>query len=272
MSVHWLRRRLGVGVLALAAVAGSPRAALASDIVIRGFDLFDPLPGTSVFLPGFGLVPFIGVPLGTFDFGSGSVPTGTTDTIIERIEDANAPSETIDVVIRAMLMVTVAPIDLGFGPSLHYLTLDALLPSTGFMTFLDFTGSHAAPPPSHGTFSYGPITWNFDIREGSPTGTIRVSDSQTLSSGSVEWSHFPSPTAFTIPGVNTGLGPCADGVPLCDFFPIGTFSLTSAEGTAIVVRSAPEPAPFALLATGAIWLSSRARQRRSRNVSRTART
>jgi hypothetical protein len=253
-------RRLAA-VCTLAIVVGIPRSVLASDIVIRGFDLFDPLPGTVVFLDGLGLVPFIGSPLGSFDFGAGPIPTGTTDTIIERLDDAMAPMDTVPIAIRAMQLVTAAPIDIGFGLNLYFLTLDPLMPSTGTMTFTDFSGSHGPPPPSHGTFNYGPITWNFVVREGTLAGTIRLSDTQTLTSGPIAWSHFPPPGALLIPGVNSGLGPCPDGPPLCDFFPIQTFALTSAEGTTILTRTAPEPGPIALLTLGTIWLTVRARRR-----------
>jgi hypothetical protein len=49
-----------------------------------GHDLFATQPGTQVNLGLAGIQPFVGVPLGSFDFGMGLGATFNTDTIVQR--------------------------------------------------------------------------------------------------------------------------------------------------------------------------------------------
>jgi hypothetical protein len=243
-----------VGCLLLTALSlSAPPAAAASDIIAPGWDLLDPLPGTMVFLPGFGLVPFVGVPLGEFDFGPGLGlrPTGRADTIIHRPVPAPSGS-TIGVELVAMQMVSVAPFDIGFGLDLLYVTLQAGAPFTGTMTFSDFAAGPHLPPGPHGTVTYDDIDWRFDVRMGALDGPIVLSDAQTLSTGPIFWSHFPPPGAVTIPCVNVlldGTPPlCGDGSALSDFFP-QPFSFTSPDGT-VIPTSVPEPVASVLAGLG----------------------
>jgi hypothetical protein len=258
--------RVGAALLTLIVVA-VPRPADASDIITRGFDLSDPLPGTAVNLPGLGLVPFVGVPLGTFDFGVGPVPTFNADTIIERLDDANAPVDLVPVLLLAMQLRSEIAIDMGFGLDIHFLTLQTTTPSDGTMVFTDFSGPHVPPPP-HGSFRYDPINWSFDVRRGSLDGPVVFSGSKVLSSANTSWTHFPVPGAVLIPGVNYLL----DGTPFSDFFP-EPFSLSSDDGTRILMQTAtvPEPVTSALLAVGVAWLAARrARRASSRPPKKTA--
>jgi hypothetical protein len=266
-----------VGVLAFLWILALPVQGRASDIELPGFDAFDPLPGTEVFLPGLGLVPFVGVPLGMFDFGpfgaqfpQGPVATGSTDTLIFRPTQAGPAAVTVmDVLLVAMQLVSVAPID--FDPAdllpatLHYLTLQ-LAPgpsgNTGTMTITDSTDNHGPPPPEHGTVTYDPINWHFDLRRGALDGAIAFSGSKVLSSGPIRWSHFPPAGALTIDGVNFNLQPCVAGPTLCDIFMLDTFVLAADDGTQIVTRAAPEPATLLLLGFGLTGLVLRARRRR----------
>jgi len=246
-------------LLTLILSAITPQAVRASDILTQGFDLFDPLTGTMVNLPVAGIVPFVGVPLETVDFGFGPVPTFNADTVIERLEDANGPMDVVPIVLRAMQLVSVAPVDLGSGLDFHFLTLQALAPSTGTMIFVDFGGPHI-PPPAHGSVRYDPINWLFDVRKGSLGGPIVFSGSKVLTTANTPWTHFPPPGAVLIPGVNVLL----DGTQFSDFFP-ESFSLTSEDGTQILMRPATVPEPTTMVLTGIGIAVSVARKRRARS-------
>lgn len=257
-----LRRRFGVVVLSAAVVALSSSPARASDIILPGFDLFDPMSGSDVFfpLPIGDLVPFVGVPLGSFDFGSGPVATGSTDTIIERLATATDASPTIAIQLLAMQMVSVIPIDAGLGLDFHYFTLQAV-PSLGTMTFTGLTGAHG--PGVHGTVTYNALTVNWQLEKGALGGPVAMMGTTVLSTGAVPWSHFPAPGAVLIPGVNFLLDGSTSG---SDFFPIGTFTFTATDGTNILTRSAgvPEPSIVVLIALSAVGVASRSRRRRVR--------
>jgi PEP-CTERM motif len=254
-----VNRRSGVGLLALLLLATFPRGLHAEDIILPGFDLYDPLAGTQIFLDGFGLIPFIGVPLGSFDFGSGSVATGNADTIFRRnavIDDTtgNPNDLTTSVDLLAMQMKTDGQFDLGAGLDTYYLTVTAGPASTGTMEFA-FGGPHDCSA-AHGTFSYTAVTWNFDLWTGSPGGTFVFSDTMALDSTSYPWLHCPPAGAVLIPGVNVG------------FFPIGQFSLRNDNGTVILLSTAvPEPSVMLLFGTATVGLVARRYGRRRQRPS-----
>ena len=82
MFTRSLRQSLATWVLGGALVVAFCRPVRADVVVQPGWDLFETVPGTS-----FSGVPFVGVPLGTFDFdndfgrGLGVKSVGLTDTI-----------------------------------------------------------------------------------------------------------------------------------------------------------------------------------------------
>ena len=79
--------------------------------------------------------------------------------------------------------------------------------------------------------------------------------------GPVPWSHFPPPGAVLITGVNRLL----DGsTPGSDSFLLAPASLVNADGTNIIVKTAPEPAVVLLLGVSAMSLAARAQRRRRR--------
>lgn len=244
--------RWSVGLFTALLLAAVPRPLHASDIDLPGFDLFDPLPGTQIFLDGFGLIPFVGVPLGSFDFGSGSVPTGNTDTVMFRNEEINdlTGKLTTTVDLLAMQLVTDGEFDLGKGLDRYYLTVSSAPASTGTMEFM-FAGPHDCSAP-HGSFRYTSLTYNFDVWTGAPGGTFVFSDTMTLSSPFQPWSHCAPPGVVLIPDVNFLL----DGTPESDFFALGVFSLIGNDGTVILLQTAtvPEPAPTLLFVTAMVAL------------------
>jgi len=104
--------------------------------VAPGFDMFETQPGTK-----FQGDDFNGEPLGSFDFdgtnngafstsANGIQDTGTADTIVKRLEVASVPStpdsDTIDIELVALQLVSVQPINLGAGLDFHYVTLQSI--------------------------------------------------------------------------------------------------------------------------------------------------
>src|SRR5690349_12266098 len=98
-----LRRGVILGMLLTVFTLAFPSVSKADPLVLHGFDLFTTVPGsTKVNLPGVGIQPFKGVPLGTFNFGSGPVDTGNADTIVRRLGDASPASPTIPIQLVAL--------------------------------------------------------------------------------------------------------------------------------------------------------------------------
>src|SRR6266545_3412511 len=118
MRYRTIKYTVILGLVCMVVVFVSPSVSRATTIVAPGFDLFETLPGTS-FLGN----PFTGVPLGTFNFGTGPVSTGTTDTIVHRLAQASAPSTTIPIEMVALHLMSANPVDLGLGTDFYFVTL-----------------------------------------------------------------------------------------------------------------------------------------------------
>jgi hypothetical protein len=188
-------------------VAGSVKAV--EPPVLPGYDLFQTQDGTS-----FDGIPFIGVPLGTYNFGGsiGVQNTGFTDTIIQRLTEATAPSTTVSLQMDALQLETAAPTNLGAGVGNYFITLQSVRggpASTGTMT-VNFNGSGTG-----GTFTSA-LDVNFDVRFGSLTGPIVASQDLALSNSGDTWVHTPTPGSVLINGANFDLNG-VDGTN--DFFP-----------------------------------------------------
>jgi len=255
-----VRRALLLGLVGAIVALASPSVSRAGFIVNPGYDLFQTGPGTSV-----GGVPFTGVPLGTFNFGGGSVPVGTTDTIVHRLDAAVSPggvpgvAPPIRLEMVALQLMSTIPTNFGLGVGFYFVTLQSARggpASTGSMT-ITFGPEPAGPPPPqplHGTFDSA-INVAYDIRLGSLTGPIALSNVAALTSTGVPWSHFPPPLAVEIPGVNTFLNQTNR---LADFFPVGPFSEQHPGPPAtihqVTTGSIPEPSSVLLTMAGIVSL------------------
>jgi hypothetical protein len=252
-----------VGVLTAFTSASVSHAAF---VVLPGYDLFHTEPGTS-----FGGVPFTGVPLGTFNFGSGAVGTANTDTIVQRLGPSAAPGAVpgvappIPIEMRALQLMSVTPTNFGLGVGFYFITLQSVRggpASTGTLT--DTFGPEGIP---HGTFDSA-ISVFFDVRLGSLSGPIALSDNLLLTSDDVPWSHFPPPLALEIPGVNTFLNGSDRST---DFFPFGVFAEQEIGGavpaihvvtTATGARAVSEPGTLLLSLLGVLGLFFLSQHRR----------
>jgi hypothetical protein len=208
-----------------------------------GWDLLQTTPVTT-----FGGVPFLGVPLGTFDFGVpvGVKPTFTTDTIVQRKAAAIPPgvpgtAPAIPIELVALQLESTAPTDFGLGPDFYFITLQKVRggpASVGLMT-IDFATANT------GTFSSFFDVF-FDVRKGSLVGPIAVSSDLVLSNSGAGWQQVPPPGSVVIDGVNHNL----NGVDTTNDFwpgPIVETHPTGAMHSAVGATINPIPEPGTLL-------------------------
>jgi hypothetical protein len=247
MIHQFMKRSIMLGLLAIILILARPITSQADPLVLAGFDLFQTQPGTQVNLNpvGLGTQPFIGVPLGTFDFGMGPVAVFNTDTIVQRLEDATPSNPTIPLEVVALQLMSVNQFTLGGNTGFLFVTLQSVRggpTSTGTMT-ITFG-------PEGGTFD-STLNIAFDMRFGSLDGPILFSDTLVLMANDVLWSHFPPAGAVIIPGVND----------LNSLFPVGTFAEVKIDqdGTKheVATASVPEPATISLLALGIAGVAAR---------------
>lgn len=257
-----IRRSVILGIVLTVFTLAFPSASQADPLVLSGFDLFaTDLAGTRINFglnPGqLGIQPFRGVPLGSFNFGGGSVNTGNADTIVQRLGNATPGTPTIPLQIVALQLMSFNQFDLGGGFGFHFITLQSARggpASLGSMT-ISF-GPEGTP---HGTFD-STFDVFFDIRLGALDGPIVFSGLKTLSVLDAPWGHFPPPDAILIPGVNFMLN---GQNQLNDFFPIGLVLHTNPDFSSHQVLTAtPEPTTLGLLAAGIAGFAARVYRRR----------
>ena len=196
-------------------------------------------------------VPFTGVSLGTYDFGSSGVHfVGQTDTIVQRLSNVSTPSGTTPLVMDALQLETIAPTSIGGGPVGDY-----------YITLQSVRGGPASTGSA--TINFGPDTFSssfdifYDLRFGALNGPIVNTGDLVLTSTGDTWQHSAL-GSILIPGVNYYL----DGTdPLEDFFPVGTI-IHSGSGDVHVVSVVPEPGTglLAVLGIGLLGLNQHRRK------------
>jgi hypothetical protein len=242
MGGERIKRLFVLGLVAV--LVGFAAPGFAGPTVEEGWDLLTTIPPTT-----FAGAPFVGVPLGSFDFGGGTVPTGTTDTIVQRLAVADAPSDLIPIELVALHLMSAAPADFGLGVGFYFITLQSERGGPDSIGQMNINFGPEGNP--HGTFdSFFDVF--FDVRLGSLDGPIALSNTLRLTSSGTPWNHTPPPGALEITDVNRFLnGTDRDA----DFWPVGSITEQHAQGLHTVVSTpggerVPGPGGLVLLGIG----------------------
>jgi PEP-CTERM motif len=276
-----LRTFASCAVFALAATLfTSPESRAGTTFqVAQGWDLFQ-TDATATTFPGLGNL--MGVPLGTYNFGTapdgnvvGVQPTGPTDTIIQRLQTAIAPTQTagamttINLQMVALQLETVTPVNfMGLGLDNYFITLDPGTPSTGTMT-ITWNASGLG-----GTFSSS-LNVDFDIHKGSLNGAVinPGGTTLTLTSSGTTWSDLPPAGATQITDVNQYLsGKSGDRTqdfwvnpgPIVETHPTGAMHTAVEAGS--LLSTVPEPSSLVMLSLGVFGVGALGWRRRGRVV------
>ncbi len=238
--------------------AGSVQA---TTIINPGFNLFHTEPGSSFFfgnpVPNTQFVDFEGDPFGIFDFGDGNglVFVSDTDTIVERIQPANlgGGSDTIDIEIVALQLVSIAPVDLGFGAGFEDIFIGLNTSSPSFQSTMTITDTGEGQP--HGAFD---STLNFSFDVTGSIGGFYATLEKTITATNQDWQHEPT-GSLLIGGINHLLNTFDE---TNDFWPDGLVIHDDGTDTAIhKTRATPEPTSLALLVVGGLGIAWRRRKR-----------
>jgi hypothetical protein len=213
--------------------------------VDAGYDLFQTVASGTEFDGIF----FQGVPLGTYVFGNApAVPVGTTDTIIQRLQDVTAAGGTTNLNVLAIQLESVSPVN---GQYL-FITLDQQQ-----QTIWQSDPTHNLMTIGANTFSTSFFEVFFDIHLGSLNGTIIGSSSVDLSSTNDPWTNNAPSGAELITGVNYKLNGSNEDA---DFWPGPGLHNGPHE---VNPASTPEPSTLAMAATAGLvglvvgWLKRR---------------
>jgi hypothetical protein len=250
------QRMLNTPTLVVALFLIITGTAQASSSVQAGFDLFQTNSAAFDFdtIPNPQTVIFQGNPFGFYDFGSGLVGVGSTDTIVQRMSLADLTAggacgfncDTIDIEIVALSLISIAPVNLGFGAGFEDLSITLNTSSPSFQsTMTIYDGGEGAP---HGTFN-SVLNFSFDVT--GSIGGFYATIEKTFTSGPNDWRHSPNGNVI-IDGVNRKL----NGVDESEDFHLEGLALHDTGGGTHTVSSVPEPSTALLVGFGLVALAA----------------
>jgi len=157
---------------------------------------------------GLGVTPFVGVPLGTYNFGAGPKNTGATDTILHRLGPvtnlADGASQTINLAMVALSLRSQNQIDWSaFGGIANEYVKTVNLVDTGSTMTIHNSVADLSPLAEGGTFD-SLLNFTFQL-EGVTSGIKSSVVSFSLSQTGATWGHVPLFNCVLINGVNNKL-------------------------------------------------------------------
>jgi len=215
-------------------ICARPHEARAASVVDAGDDLFHTVFASTADPLG----NMVGVPLGTFNFGSGAVNVGNTDTIVQRdsqVVDSGGTGTTSLTVLALQLASTTTP---GL-----FVTLNPNVLSTGSMTITFATATN-------GTFT-STLDVNYDVHSGSVAGPVVGTGTEMFTATDIAWGRTAPPGAITITGVNYLLNGSDTSA---DFWPVPFQELTPVPTSihSVDPASVPEPSTWIMLASAGL--------------------
>jgi hypothetical protein len=246
MRYHSIKQIACLGLLG--AALACPSISRAADYTVHsGWDLFPTVSAV------FNNVPFQGVPLGTYNFGSGPIAVGNTDTIIHRsnpIVGSAGGTAGFTATLDVLQLRSVNQVSFGGGPlGYYYVTLQS---ARGGTATIDTGSMYFAPDNASGTFT-DLMDVYFDVRYASLTGPIVLSTDCLMDNTGAEWTHLGSYDPV-IEHVNYLL----DGTQQEDFWTPYVVHIDPVGNIHIV----PEPSGLALLCLGVLCLAIKTRRGR----------
>jgi hypothetical protein len=242
--------------------------------IMTGYDLLRTREASFNFhgAGGLGVTPFVGVPLGTYNFGGGNKDTWNTDTLVHRLDPvtnlSDGASQTIDIEMVALSLQSQNQINWSAfgGNASEYVKVVNVVDNGSTMTITNSVAD-LSPLLENGTFdSIIKITFGLQgVDSGATLGNI----SKTFSQTGALWSHLPPPGILLIDSVNNKLN---GSNHLNDFFPTGS-------GTSGIVHETPfgdihivdpvVPEPTSLFAIGLACMAAGGRFANRRRLKQT---
>ena len=157
---------------------------------------------------GLNLVPFVGVPLGTYNFGGGPKNVGATDTILHRLGPvtnlADGASQTINIAMVALSLQSQNQINWSaFGGNANEFVKVVNVVDLGSTMTIHNSVANLSSPNEFGTFD-SIIKIQFQL-QGLTSGATTTGIAKTFNQTNASWTQLPPLGLPLINGVNNHL-------------------------------------------------------------------